>query len=214
MKIVSLKTQLMCVISILGFSSLTACANNTESSQVAADAPGKTVEPVPLKPNTYKGETVAQIKIKPTGNAPTKEQSERRARQLQLLKDNGMPTKQIMIRPGGPVNKPVPGLGPDWQKLDSMKMAGQWSITSEQSGERYDLTLLPKRLSGVGEARFSGQSPFTRNRKFFWRVDKNGNFYLLDRNYQSIWRAGRVDQKTFQGVIDGPNVFKLTPSMP
>ena len=214
MKTVSVKTQLMCIISILSIYSLTACANNTVSEKITTDETSKTVETTPLKSGVYKGENVAQMNNKPANNVPTKEQSERRARQLQLLKDNGIPTKGIMIQPGGPVNKPVPGFGPDWQNLDSMKMAGQWSMSSEQSGEHYELTLLPKRVSGVGEARFSGQSPFTRYRKFFWRVDKNGNFYLLNRNYQSIWRAGRVDQKTFQGVIDGPNVFKLTSSTP
>ena len=104
------------------------------------------------------------------------------------------------IRPGGPVNTPVPGTsGSSWPVLTAQDIQGAWQIRTDTTALGCRLTLDTANAVGTGMVTFEGDCPFEDKDARRWRyVDDLGQIYMMDDSGRIVLRLMRIAPRTFR----------------
>lgn len=114
--------------------------------------------------------------------------------------DTAMRPQDGLIRPGGPVSRPVPGsAGETWSWLNAEDIAGAWQLRTETTALGCRLILGPINAAGSGTVTFEGACPFTEAELRRWRHDDRlGQVFLLDSDGKIAVRLMQAGPKRFR----------------
>ena len=103
-----------------------------------------------------------------------------------------------LIRPGGPVNRPVPGTGtPDWKPLTSAQIKGEWTLKASD-GLLCQLVFSTSDAFDGGEVTAKGACPDKVKRSITWRFFANLNqLALIDSQGGLIGQFRRISETRF-----------------
>ena len=119
-----------------------------------------------------------------------------------------------LIRPGGPVNRPVPGLAgaEPWPELQPEDVAGDWQLELTGGFAACTLQLSPVNPAGSGALSSEGACPFGPRTPVRWRYHAGlGQLALLDETGATVMTAHRRGAHLFTLYSPGVGQMKLTP---
>ncbi|MEO0466094.1 MAG: AprI/Inh family metalloprotease inhibitor [Pseudomonadota bacterium] len=105
-----------------------------------------------------------------------------------------------MVRPGGPVNRPVPGTtGDGWPALVPSDLVGAWQMRLGEVALDCRMMLGGVNSAGSGQLVLTGICPFSDGSPARWRYDDRlGQVFLLDE-------TGKIDVRLMR---TGPDTFR------
>lgn len=119
-----------------------------------------------------------------------------------------------LIRPGGPVNRPVPGLAgaEAWPDLEPEDLAGDWELELTGGFSACTLRLSAVNPAGSGALSSDGACPFGPRTPVRWRYHSGlGQIAMLDETGATVMTAHRRGPHLFTLYSPGVGQMKLTP---
>ena len=119
-----------------------------------------------------------------------------------------------LVRPGGPVNRPVPGLAgaEPWPELQPEDVAGDWQLELTGGFAVCTLRLGALNPAGSGALSSEGACPFGPRTPVRWRYHSGlGQIAMLDETGATVMTAHRRGPRLFTLYSPGVGQMKLTP---
>lgn len=120
-----------------------------------------------------------------------------------------------LIRPGGPVNEPVPGLNdqPGWPELTAGDLVGDWQVTLPGGLSACLLGLGEVNAAGSGALTLTGACPLGEPAPVRWRYfGELGQIALLDSTGRAVLRAHRRGEMRFSLYTAQVGTMTLLPA--